>query len=100
MRDVDHLSGPFPFPREVLVVEYGHRPSVVAENVGHLLENLETRVFRLPIFVLRIVTMLADNEDGVHGQFLASAAQRLGDAREDRKAEFSRTLGTQVVWRL
>jgi len=49
----------------VLVVEYRHRPAVLLEDVGHLLEELVARTELLAELVGRIVAVLADDKDGI-----------------------------------
>ena len=59
-----------PIPREVFVVEHRHGAAAVAKHVDDLLKELVSRIERLPLFVLRIVAVLADDHHAVDRQLL------------------------------
>ena len=49
------------------------------KNSHHLLEKFEARILGLPLLVLWIVAMLANDDDSVHRERVASTTQRLRD---------------------
>ena len=83
--------------REVLVVEDRNGPAIGLENVDHLPEELVARVENLPLLVVRIVAVLADDQDPIDGELRASATQGLGDCRVHLEAEAPGSLGALIV---
>ncbi len=69
---LDHLAGPVPLPREVLVVEDGNAVAALLEDVDDLGEELVPRIERLPLFIARIIAVFADQQDAVDGEFSGS----------------------------
>ena len=83
----------------MLVVEDRNRASVLAKDVGHLLEEFVARILLLTVFVPGIVAVLSDDQHGIDRQFVASAPQSLGNGRVNRKAKLFRTFHAEVVLR-
>ena len=81
-----HLGALGPVRREMLVVEDGDAAAARLEDLDDLLEELIPRIERLPLVVLRIVPMLADDDDAIDGELRGPQGQRLGDGRHDRHA--------------
>jgi hypothetical protein len=81
----------------MLVIEDRNRPTIFLENVRHLLEELIAGILLLSDLVLGIVAVLADNQDGIHGELVPAATQCLGDLRIESEAELLGALLTQVV---
>ena len=73
--------------RQVLVVEERNRHAVLLEHLDALLDELVSRIELLPLLVSRVLPVLSDDQDGVHGELAAAAAQRLRDRGIHRKPE-------------
>ncbi len=65
LRDVVHLPGPIPVPRQVFVVEDGGGLAGSSEDSDDLLEELVARVEVLAFFIGRIAAVLADQKDAI-----------------------------------
>ena len=87
LRRLDHLLGLGEAERKMLVVENRDRAAVVLEDLGGLAEELVARIEDLPLVVAGIIAVFADDQDGVDGQFVAAAAERLGNRGIDLEAE-------------
>src|SRR5579862_2046965 len=80
-RRVDHVAGPVPIPREMLVVEDGNAAPAFAKDVDDLCEEFVSWVKGLLFFVSRIVAVFTDEQDAVDSQLSRAERQRLGDGR-------------------
>ncbi len=98
-RRVEHRARPVPVPRQVLVVEHRRRAAIFAKDVNNLAEEFVARILFLPQPIDRIVAMFADDEDGIHGELIAAAPQRLGDGGIDGETELLGTIAAQIVGR-
>ena len=87
LRGVHHRLGFLEAVGEVLVVVDRNGAAVLFEDLDALLEEFVARIEDLALLVARIVAVLADDQHGIDGQFVAAAAQRLGDGRIDLEAE-------------
>src|SRR5205823_4622124 len=76
---VDHLLGPVPPPREMLVVEDRHTAARTPEDVDDLLKELVTGIEPLAPRIARITAVLTDNHHAVDGELLSATSQRQGD---------------------
>jgi hypothetical protein len=66
----------------MLVVEDRYRASGSLEDFDDLFEPLVARVEFLSEFVAGILTVLADEHDAVHGQFISAQSERFRDGWE------------------
>ena len=76
----------------MLVIENRDGPAVLLENPGCLAKELIAWIKDLPLFVPGIIAVFADDQYGVDGQFLAAAAERLGNRRIDLEAKIASPL--------
>ena len=79
-RGVHHRLRLFEAVGEVLVVVYRDGAAVLFKDLHDFLEELVARIELLALLVTRIIAVLADHQDGVDREFVAAAAERLGDA--------------------
>src|SRR6188474_2252506 len=84
----------------MLVVVNRNDAAILFEHLDTLFEKFVARVEDLPLFILRIITVLSDEEYGVHCQLIAAATQGLRDGGIDRETEFLRAFGALVALRL
>ena len=92
------LFGPVPVPRQMLVVKNWHRPPAAFENVDRLLKELITRIERLPLFIARILAVLADQQHAIDGELVAATGQGRGDRGINLHSRMScRSFATQIV---
>ena len=75
------------------------RPSC-SKTCVDLAKELISRIEDLPLFVAGVIAVFADDQDGVDGQFLAAAAEGLGDRGIDLEAKIAGSLGTLVILRV
>ena len=91
-----HPAGVLPAVREVLVIENGHRAAGFADDPRDLLEEIAARQHLLSQPGHRIVPVLADQQDPVHRQLVASQGQRRSDAFIDWNVELMGELASDV----
>ena len=75
----------------MFVVENGYAAPVLLKDVCDLRKELVAWVLLLSDLIAWIVTVLADDQHGIHGKCVAAAAQSLRNAGIDRKPKFSRS---------
>ena len=90
MRIRNHLLRFLKTIGEMLVVEDRHGASVFLKYLHALLEKFIPRVKNLSLLVARILAVLADEQHCINGEFIAAAAECLGDSGIDSKPEFTR----------
>src|SRR5207247_2059898 len=71
-RPVVHLPGLRPIVGEMLVAEYGNRPSGFPEYLNHLFEEFITRIELLLLIVERIVPVFRNHQHAVYIQFAST----------------------------
>ena len=54
----------------MLIIEDRNAAAGLTKDGGNLLHHLEARIENLSLIVPRIVAMLADKQDAVHGQLI------------------------------
>jgi hypothetical protein len=64
----------------MLVIEDRDAAPFRLEDFDDVLEELVTRIKRLPEFVARVIAMLADDHHAIDGQFVRTERERVGDA--------------------
>ncbi len=85
----------------MLVFEDGCRAAITFEHPNHFLKKLLTGIKDLPLRVLRIVAVLSDDQDGIHGQLAASTAEGFGDGEINGEPVFLCAGGAQITcWAL
>ena len=97
---VDHFLRLIEAVGEVLVVVDGRGAAVCFKDLDAFFEKLVARVELLPLFVIGVLTVLADDQHRVASQFVAAAAQSLGDGGVHCKAEFARPILALVAFGL
>ena len=93
-----HFQAPVEAVGEVLVVVDRYRAAILFEYLDTGLEHLVARVALLSFFVVRIIAMLANDQDTVHRQGIPAAPQRFGDGGVDLEAELAGAVGTLVAF--
>jgi hypothetical protein len=83
----------------MLVVEDRRRAAILAEHIGNLAKELMPRVLLLAELVDRVIAVLADHQHRIDRQFIAAAAQRLGDGGIACEAELLRPAAAQIPFR-
>ena len=91
-----HPAGVLPAVREVLVIENGHRAAGFSDDSRDLLKEIAARQHLLSQPGHRIVPVLADQQDPVHRQLVASQRQRCSNALVDWNVEFMGELASDV----
>ncbi len=98
MGRVHHFAGFFETVREVFVVIDRDCAAILFEDPGALFEKLEARVEDLSFVVAGVVAVLADDQNGVHGEFTAACAERFGDGGKYLEAEFFGPFLTEIAF--
>ena len=75
--------------RQMLVVENRDGPAIVLENPGCLAKELVAGIENLPLLILGVVAVFADDQHGVNGQFVAAAPERLGNRGIDLETKIA-----------
>ena len=81
----------------MLVVVDGDRSAVGLEDGDALLEELVAGIELLPLVVAGILSVLGDDENGIHGKLRSAATEGLCDGGVDLESEFSGPVGTLIV---
>ena len=83
----------------MFIVEIGNGPAARPEHFHRLLEELITRVLRLPLLVARVIALLADVDDSVHRELARAPCQGVRDAGVDLHAWMPlRPLGDKIAF--
>ena len=91
-----HPAGVLPAVREVFVIENGHRAAGFSDDARDLLKEIAAGQHLLSQPGHRIVSVLADQQDPVHRQLVASQSQGRPDAFIDGYAELVGELASDV----
>ena len=91
-----HPAGVLPAVREMLVIENGHRAAGFSDDSRDLLKEIAAGQHLLSQPGHRIVPVLADQQDPVHRQLVASQRQRCSNALVDWNVEFMGELASDV----